>query len=130
MTLDHLHKNRWPISDMLGEDLQQISTLVKVDEDIEFLQDVDVGAQGPGDVGETPAEVRVVCTGDFEELNAPGLEVCDGGDDVVGAEGDVLDAGAVIVVDESGFAVRILDNIAIWNEGNWRLRRERPYSSI
>jgi hypothetical protein len=54
-------------------------------------------------VGETPAQVGVVCTGDFEELDAPDLQVCDGGDDVVGAEGDVLDTGAVVVVDESGF---------------------------
>lgn len=56
-------------------------------------------------MGETPAEVGIVCTGDFEELDTPGLEVGDRGDNVFGAEGDVLDTGAVVVVNESGVVV-------------------------
>lgn len=54
-------------------------------------------------MGESLAEVGVVCRGDLEELHAAGFEVCDCCDDVVGAEGDVLDAGAVVVVHESGW---------------------------
>lgn len=50
MSLDHLDKHSWPIPDMLGEDLQQVPALVKVDKDIELLQHVDVGAQRPGDM--------------------------------------------------------------------------------
>lgn len=43
----------------------------------------------------------------MKELNTAGFEIGDSGDDVVGAESDVLDAGAVIVVHESG-AVNVL----------------------
>lgn len=87
---------------MLGKDLQKVSTLVEIDQDVEFLEDIHVGGEGPRHAGESLAEVGIVCGGDLEELDTAGLEIGDGGDDVVRAEGDVLDAGTVIVVHKSG----------------------------
>lgn len=102
MALDDLHKHRRPVSDMLRKDLQQIPALVKVDQDIQPLQPRHVCPVGPRYVREPLAEVGVVWGRDLEELYAACLKVCYSCDDVVCAEGDVLDACAVIILHESG----------------------------
>lgn len=100
--LDYLHEHSRPVSDMFREDLQQVPALIKVDQDVEPFEHIHVRREGPGYVRESLAEIDVVCGGDLEELHPAGLEVCDGCDYVVGAERDVLDASAVVVVHESG----------------------------
>lgn len=37
----------------------------------------------------------------MQKLDAPGLELRDGCDDVVGAEGNVLDSGTMVIIYES-----------------------------
>ena len=84
---------------MLREQLQQIPIRVKVNEDVELAQRVKVLVQHHADPVEPSADVVVVSARHLDELDAAGTQAADGGDDVRRAEGDVLDAGAAVVVD-------------------------------
>lgn len=37
VALDHLHEHSRSISNMLGKDLEEVSTLIEIDQDVEFL---------------------------------------------------------------------------------------------
>lgn len=86
---------------MLGEDLEQVSTLVKINQDIQPLKHVYIGSERPGYLCQAFPQIGIVCSWYTEELDTARLETSYGGDDVVRAEGYVLYSGAVIVVDES-----------------------------
>lgn len=100
--LDDLYKYRWPVPDMLGEDLKQVSALVKIHQDIQPLEHVYVRPKCPRNLCEALSQIGIVCGRDTEELDTACLEVSHGGDDVVRAERNVLDSGAVVVVDKPG----------------------------
>lgn len=86
---------------MLGEDLKQVPALVEINQDIQLLEYVYIGPKRPGHLCQALPQIRVVCSWYTEELDTARLETSYGSDDVVRAEGYVLDSGAVVVVDES-----------------------------
>lgn len=99
--LDDLNEHRGAVHQRLGEQLQQVSMLVEVDEDVQALQGIEVLLELPlATVGlKSHAHSRVVRVRDGDEVEAAGAQVRDGGDDVASAQGDVLDAGAAVEVD-------------------------------
>lgn len=108
MPLNNLNENRRPIHQMLRKQLQQITPLIKVNQNIQTLERLKILIQNHALVLQPLLHPLVVCLRDADELHTAGLQVCDGGDDVVGSEGDVLHAGAAVEVDvffDLGFLV-------------------------
>jgi hypothetical protein len=103
-----LYKHRRSIPDMFGEDLKQVSMLVKINQDIQPLEHVNIGPKCPGHLCQALPQIRVVCSGYTEELDTARVEPSYGSDDVVRTEGYVLHSGAMVVVDKSG-RVRKID---------------------
>lgn len=83
---------------MLCEQLQQVTSLVKVNQDIQALQHVEVLLEFQSRFLQALPHRRVVRLGHLDELHATRLQVRDVPDDVVGAEGDVLHARAAVKV--------------------------------
>ncbi len=79
-----------------GEDLEQLATVVLVDQDVQLAQRLhrDRGAAEP------LGQAVVVGARGAEELDAVRAGATDGGGDVAGAERQVLDARAVVVREE------------------------------
>jgi hypothetical protein len=103
-----LYKHRWPIPNMLGEDLKQVSTLIEIDQDIQPLEHVYISSERPGHLCQAFPQIGIVCSRYTEELDTARLEPSYGSHNVVRAEGYVLDSGAVVVVDESATVRRVL----------------------
>ena len=78
-----------------GEDLEHVAFVVAVDEDAEALELFD----GFVDLADALLQVGVVGVRDGEEGDALLLQLRDGGEDVVGGEGEVLDSGAIVEVE-------------------------------
>ena len=92
MPFDQLEEDRRAVLDRLGEDLQQIAVLVAVGEDPQLAQHV----HGHPGLADPLAERVVVGVGGVQELHARRPHGAHGADDVVGGQGDVLDAGAAV----------------------------------
>ena len=105
--MDDLYEHRRPIPDMLGENLKQVSALVKINQDIQPLEYVYIGLKRPGHLCQALPQIRIVCSWYTEKLDTARLETSYGSDDVVRAEGYVLHSGAVVVVDESARVRRV-----------------------
>lgn len=100
-SLDHLEEEGWSVFEWLGEDLEEVAFLVVVDEDLLFLEDVDVFGDFNGHLGDVLSDIVIVGVWDFiEEFDTTLLHSGDGLDDVLRAHGDVLDADSSIVVTE------------------------------
>jgi hypothetical protein len=97
---------------MLGEDLKQVSTLVKINQNIQPLEHVYISSKRPRHLCQAFPQIRVVCSWYAEELDTARLEPRYGSDDVVRAEGYVLHSGTVVVVDKS---VRVR-RVGMWGE--------------
>ena len=103
LALDDLVEDGGAVFDGAGEDLEHVAFVVAVDEDAEALEFVD----GLVDFADAVLQFGVVGVGDGEEVDSLLLHLGDGGEDVVGGEGDVLDAGALVEVEvlfDLGFA--------------------------
>lgn len=84
------------VHEVLREQLQQVPALVEVDQDVQAPEYPEVLVEThPHRLEGLPHGV-VVRSGHLDELNAAGLEAGNGLDDVCAAEGDVLDARAVV----------------------------------
>jgi hypothetical protein len=107
--LDDLKEHSRLIREGLSEGLQQIATLIKVHEDAQLLDPlqifIDMQFLGPSQAL-TQRVVVVVRHGD--ELHAALLQIQDCGADVVGKEGDVLHAIAAVEGHEL-FDLRLLE---------------------
>jgi predicted ATPase/DNA-binding Lrp family transcriptional regulator/DNA-binding CsgD family transcriptional regulator len=94
--LDELEEHGRPVANRLGEDLQQVAVLIPVHEDAALSQfpdrDADLADPLPQD------RVGVVAVGGGEELHAPLGELVHGLANVRGRQGQVLDAGAPVVL--------------------------------
>ena len=100
-SLDDFQEESGAILEGLGEDLQQVTLVVVVHQDLQALQGVDVLLHLGAHILEAFSQSVVVLIGDLvEELDATSLHALDGGDDIFGAHGDVLHAGAAIVLDK------------------------------
>lgn len=86
---------------MLGEDLKQVSTLVKINQDIQPLEHVYIRSKCPGHLCQAFPQIRIVCSWYAEELDTARLEPRYGSDDVMCPEGYMLHSGSVVIVDES-----------------------------
>ena len=95
LALDDLVEDGGAVFYRLGEDLEHVAFVVAVDQDAEFFELVD----GLVDLADASLQLGVVGVGDGEEVDALLLHGGDGGEDVVGGEGHVLDAGALVEVE-------------------------------
>src|SRR6476660_5266823 len=95
--LDELEEHGRPVAHRLGEDLEEVAVLVAVDEDLAALELLDRHPH----LADTLTQLRVVVVrvGGVEELDAVVPQGVDGAEDVVGRQGDVLAAGAVVVLE-------------------------------
>src|SRR5690625_2112973 len=86
--LDELVEHRWPVTDRLGEDLQEVTVLVAVVEDAPLLQllhrDADLADAGP------QLRIVVVRVRRIEELHPFGTHEVNGAQDVIRGKRDVL----------------------------------------
>ena len=89
------------ILEWLGKDLQKISLVVVVNEDLLALQDVDVFLHLEVLCSQAGAKLVVVGVWDLvKEHDTAGLHASDSLDDAFSAHGNVLDAGTSIIVAE------------------------------
>lgn len=82
----------------LGEKLEQVATLIKVNQNIQALNRLKVFLQHQSGLLEPGLHVGVICVRDLDELDSAGLQVGDVADDVVCEKGDVLHTGTVVEV--------------------------------
>lgn len=102
VALDDLNEYGRPIHQRLSEQLQEISALVEIDEDVKLLQGVEILLQLEVNLGRLQPEPHglVVGVGDADEVDAALAEVGDGGDYVPSTERNMLHTGPVVKVDE------------------------------
>lgn len=99
---DDLEEERGAVLEGLGEELEEVALIVGVDEDAELADGLVVLADGlvpvllEHGVHAVP-DLAVIGIGECEEVDASGAEGGDGVEFIVGAEGQVLDAGRVHV---------------------------------
>lgn len=102
VALDHFDEHRGTILHVFGEYLQQVAILVVVDQDLQLLQNLQVLFDLHLAAGESQPQKVVVRVRHGEKLDAARAEALYGRNNVVGVEGDVLDAGAAVVLDIFG----------------------------
>lgn len=99
VSLDHFEEQGRPVLDWFSEYLEQVALVVVVDQDVVFLDQVDVLRDFYIHIGEVFTKTVVVGARDAQELDATGthtLDCVDYGDCV---QGDVLYTRSVVVVD-------------------------------
>ena len=101
--LDNFHENSRSILERHREDLEKVTLLVVVDEDLLPLEDGEVFLHLQVDLAEAHSEVVVIGVGDFlQELDAASLHSLHGRDNIFGPHSDVLHTGATVVLAELG----------------------------
>src|SRR5215203_2067881 len=115
VSFDQLEEDRRPVTDRLGEDLQQVSVLVAVHQNAPPLQ---LLHRHP-DLADPRPELRigVVRVGCVEKLHSFRPDRVDGAQDVVGGEREVLDARA-------GVELEVLVDLALLLADSWLVERE------
>ena len=99
--LDHLEEERGAVFEWLRKDLEEVALVVVVDENSLTLDRVKIFLHLDIDVSEAGPQVVIVGVGDgLEENNATSLHALNRVDDVLCTHGDVLNAGAAIVLAE------------------------------
>ena len=97
--LDDLNEHSRPIHQMLRKKLQQITPLIKIDQDIQTSQRLKVLIQRHARTLQPQPHRLVVRLRHLDELHAPCFQIRDIADDIVGAKRDVLDSRAAVEVD-------------------------------
>lgn len=97
-SLDNFEEESGAIFNGLGEDLEEISLIIIVDQNVQLLDDVEVFFHINTGGGETLAQVLVVSFRDGQEFHATGLHFSDSVDNVSSAHGNVLDTSTSVVV--------------------------------
>src|ERR1700680_1153270 len=95
LALDHFEEQRRPVADGAREDLQQVSVVVAVDEDVEIVQPVEVFV----DALCARSQRGVVLVGRGEKLDPALLHLADRLHDVIGVDRDVLHTRAAVVIE-------------------------------
>jgi phosphatidate phosphatase PAH1 len=98
VSLDDFNENCWPVHQWLGEKLQQVSSFVKVDENIELLNRIKVFFDLNCALAKTLAHRRVVRVRYADKLYASSTHVCDGRDNVWCFESNVLNSWTIVKV--------------------------------
>ena len=100
-SLDNFEEQSWAILERFRENLEKVTLVIVVDEDLLALEDIDVLLDLKVGSGHASTEVVVVGIGDFvKEQDTTSLHSSDGLDDGLGSHGDVLDTGAAVVLTE------------------------------
>ena len=98
-SLDDLQEEGGAILYGLGENLEQVTLRVVVNQNLELSESLDVLLDLEANVLEAVSQSVVVSVGNLlEELDTAGLHTLDSGDNVLSAHGDVLDTGATVEV--------------------------------
>ena len=99
VTLNDFEEERRSVLHVLCEDLQQVSVLVVIDEDLELPQNLDVFFDLEVVAFQALLQHLVVSVRHLQEFLSTFLQVNNAVDDVIGVQSDVLDASAAVVVD-------------------------------
>src|SRR5688500_13123505 len=94
LPLDDLVEQRRPVLHRFREDLQQVSIRIAIDENSELLENVDRLV----DPADAPLELAIIARGNAEKLHSAIPKRRDRMNDVVGREGEMLNARASIEV--------------------------------
>ena len=97
--LNDLDKDCRPILEGLGEDLEQVTVIVVIDENPQLLEDVDVFFDLHLGALESLAQLAVIGVRNVQELGTSVPKVLDALDDVVRPESNVLNSGCAVVID-------------------------------
>ena len=99
--LDHLKEKRGAVLKRFGEDLQEVTLVIVIDENSLTLDRVEVLLHLDINVSEAGSQIVVICVRDrLEENDAAGLHALHGVDDVLGAHRDMLNSRATIILAE------------------------------
>ena len=99
--LDHLKEKRGAVLERFGEDLQEVTLVIIIDENSLTLDRVEVLLHLDINVSEAGSQVVIICVRDrLEENDAAGLHALHGVDDVLGTHGDMLNTRATIILAE------------------------------
>lgn len=74
-SLDDFNEEGWSVLERLGEDLQQISLLIVVHQDVQLLNDIKVLCDLGSAFLELDPKILVVLLGDGQEVAASGLHL-------------------------------------------------------
>jgi hypothetical protein len=99
VALDNLNKHRRPVHQMLSEELQQVPTLVKVDENIQTLEHLKVLVELESRFLEPHLHRVVVRFGHLDKLDAASFQVGNVAHDIIRSQRNMLDARAAVKVD-------------------------------
>ena len=99
--LDHLKEKCGAVLERFGEDLQEVTLVIVIDENSLTLDRVEVLLHLDINVSEAGSQVVIICVRDrLEENDATGLHALHGVDDVLGAHRDMLNTRATIILAE------------------------------
>ena len=98
--LDDLNEECWSVLARLSEKLQEVALIVIVNQDLKFLDCVEVFFDADWRVCESFSQVLVVGFRDIKEFTASFLHEGDCFDDVLDSDGNVLNSWSSKVVDK------------------------------
>lgn len=97
--LNNLNENSRPIHQVLREQLQKVPALVKINQDIQTLQHFKVLIELEPRLLKSHLHTIVIRLRHLDELNTSCFQIRNVAYDVVGAQGNVLDAWSAVEVD-------------------------------
>ena len=98
-SLDDLVEESRAVLHWLGEDLQQVSLFVVVQQDLVLLKRIDVLSHFDSHIGQVLSDVVVVGVRNAQEFDSSGRQGSHSFDDGFSLQGDMLCSCAVIVID-------------------------------
>jgi len=96
--LNYLNKNCWPVLDWLRKYLEQVALLVKVHEDVQLSNHIEVLCDLCAHVAKSLGQIVVICWWNCQKLAASVLHSGHGIDDGICSQGDVLDAWTTEII--------------------------------
>lgn len=97
-SLDNLNKESWSVLKWLGEDLEEVALLIKINKDVQLLDHVEVFCDLWSSLDQALSEIVVVGWWDGEENATSLLHVGDGVQDALGSKCDMLDSCSSVEV--------------------------------
>ena len=98
-SLNNLQEQRWPILNILGKNLQQISIFIIINQNLQLLQNLQILFDFHIAVGQILAKHIIVSIRNGQEMHAASAQIPNGLDDIVGIESDMLNASTTIILD-------------------------------
>ncbi len=114
--LDDFEEESGSVLNGFGEDLEEVTFVIIVDEDFVFLNSVDVFGDFDVHVWEVFPEDVIVGVWNSQEFDSSLSHVFNGVDDFVGVHGDVLDSSVMVVVN-------VFLNLGFFLSSSWLIDR-------